>query len=570
MQVESPKHALPSRLLVLVGAFAGAGLLFYVGRELWFFGDEWTFLLHRSLSSFADLFRPHNEHWSTVPVVIYRIVFSEASLTSYTPYFLVLVSLNLAIGYAVGTHLLKLGAPVLVAALIAGGLVSFGPGGENLLWSFQIGYAISVLAAVLSFLQIERHTPTSDIRATVLLIVSLASSGIGVPAVGVVALYFLLCRQWRRFLLVAGPPMGVYSLWLGLAGSAAVESASTNLVETLLLLPAYTARGLTATIDALFGLRIGLGLLAPLVLGLAVAAFLGNRPKKSVAVVALSMMMAVLVFAGAGLTRAVALGIEQAAASRYVHVGAVFVVLGTGSAFFSSQTWTRYRSEAASLALALAVTAIVVSNVGLLQDFGRNRVALSNDVQASVTAMAAVLLSDRDGDYLDDASPVALNPDINVGTLRRGLLDGTVRLPPGSVSSVPAFQVERMRSLMKLRIVAAGPGVLDAEVISQVTNDATLLGLNGGCVSMDTTGPDPYVVLDIEHPGWMTVELSGEGVLEVSPVMEGGSLASVSLQEVVSASEKRWIEIADGIESVRVDLPSGSDAVVCSAVTKAG
>ena len=301
MQVGSPKHALPSRLLVLGGALAGAGLLLYVGRDLWFFGDEWAFLLHRSLSSFADLFRPHNEHWSSVPIVIYRIVFSGASITSYTPYFLILVLLNLATGYVVGAHLLKLGAPVLVAALVAGGLVAFGPGGENLLWSFQIGFAISVLAAVLSFLQVERHAPTSDVRAAVLLILSLASSGIGVPAVGAVALYLLLRRQWRRFLLVAGPPIVVYSLWLGLAGSAAAESVSANLVETLLLLPTFTARGLTATVDGLFGLQIGLGLLALVLLGLAVASFLGNRPKRAVAVVALSMMMAVLVFAGAGL-----------------------------------------------------------------------------------------------------------------------------------------------------------------------------------------------------------------------------------------------------------------------------
>ncbi len=564
MKIVSSKKALFSRLIVLCGALTGAGLLFYVGRNLWFFGDEWNFLLHRSGFSFADLVRPHNEHWSAVPIVLYRIVFAGVSISSYIPYFMILVSLNLAIGFVVGNHLLKLGAPVLVAALVAGGLVTFGPGGENLLWSFQIGFTISVLTAILSFQQVEKERPANDARAAALLTVSLASSGIGVPAVGAVTLYLLLRRQWRRLLLAAGPPIAIYLMWLGLAGSAAAEGASTNLIEALFLVPAFTARGLTATLDGLSGLRIGLGFLAPILLGLAVASFLGSRPKKPVGVIALSMIMTLLVFAGVGLTRAVPLGIEQAASSRYVHIGAIFVVLGAGSAFFSSQAWESYRSKATAAALAFAAAAIVVSNLGVLQDFAWNRTALSDDVQASVTAMAAVLLSDGDGQYLDEASPVELNPDINVGALRRGLIDGTVRLPPGSVSSVPVVLVDQMRALMKTRIVAGGPGGPDAATIIRGVNEATLLGADHRCVSMEATGANPYLILEIVQPGWLAIEMFGEGVLEIFPLTESGFVASTSLDESVSAGETRWVEVADGLESVRINPPSGN-AVVCSA-----
>jgi hypothetical protein len=47
--------------------------------------------------------------------------------------------------------------------------------------------------------------------------------------------------------------------------------------------------------------------------------------------------MALFVLAFAGLGRSALFGIEQAAASRYVHVVGVLLVIGLGAAFFASQ-----------------------------------------------------------------------------------------------------------------------------------------------------------------------------------------------------------------------------------------
>jgi hypothetical protein len=55
------------------GAFITAAVplvLFGIGRYRWFGGDEWYFLAGRELSV-SDLFRPHNQHWSTVPVLVF-------------------------------------------------------------------------------------------------------------------------------------------------------------------------------------------------------------------------------------------------------------------------------------------------------------------------------------------------------------------------------------------------------------------------------------------------------------------------------------------------------------------
>ena len=41
-----------------------------MGRRNWFFLDEWDFLAGRSVTSVDDLMRPHNEHWSTLPIMV--------------------------------------------------------------------------------------------------------------------------------------------------------------------------------------------------------------------------------------------------------------------------------------------------------------------------------------------------------------------------------------------------------------------------------------------------------------------------------------------------------------------
>src|SRR5882672_9098664 len=48
-------------------------LVFYlvVSRSMWFFLDEWDFLAHRTAFNVHDLFEPHNEHWVTLPVLLY-------------------------------------------------------------------------------------------------------------------------------------------------------------------------------------------------------------------------------------------------------------------------------------------------------------------------------------------------------------------------------------------------------------------------------------------------------------------------------------------------------------------
>src|SRR5674536_224799 len=77
-----PTAAFAVHLLTLVVAFGALG---WLGRPLWFFGDEWEFLVNRGgfHRPHLGLWDPHaHTHWSTSPILIYRALFACLLYTS--------------------------------------------------------------------------------------------------------------------------------------------------------------------------------------------------------------------------------------------------------------------------------------------------------------------------------------------------------------------------------------------------------------------------------------------------------------------------------------------------------
>jgi len=74
-------------LVVFAGVVAIAFplVLFHLGAYHWFHRDDFTFLTQRHLSSLDDLFRPHDSHWSTVPVVVFGVLWKLVGFRSYKP-----------------------------------------------------------------------------------------------------------------------------------------------------------------------------------------------------------------------------------------------------------------------------------------------------------------------------------------------------------------------------------------------------------------------------------------------------------------------------------------------------
>jgi hypothetical protein len=75
----------PAYLLVAVMC-AAVGVFLWIGRHQWFFLDEWDFLATRDGGSISDVLAPHNVHRTTIPVILYRVLWNVFGLHSYLPY----------------------------------------------------------------------------------------------------------------------------------------------------------------------------------------------------------------------------------------------------------------------------------------------------------------------------------------------------------------------------------------------------------------------------------------------------------------------------------------------------
>ncbi|MDQ1382145.1 MAG: hypothetical protein QOJ71_2864, partial [Actinomycetota bacterium] len=96
--VEKPDRPARQALaaFVLVEAIA-LPVLVALGRSVWFTADEWDFVAHRTAWNLDDLFRPHNEHWSTLPILVYRLLWWLFGLRTHLPYLIIAVVLHLTV-----------------------------------------------------------------------------------------------------------------------------------------------------------------------------------------------------------------------------------------------------------------------------------------------------------------------------------------------------------------------------------------------------------------------------------------------------------------------------------------
>ena len=82
------RHALFLALAVLAGA-----VLVFLARRTTFWQDEWGVIdYQRPLSA---ILQPLNEHWSTIPILLYRVTYAIVGLQSYLPYIAQVIVLHL-------------------------------------------------------------------------------------------------------------------------------------------------------------------------------------------------------------------------------------------------------------------------------------------------------------------------------------------------------------------------------------------------------------------------------------------------------------------------------------------
>jgi hypothetical protein len=305
------------------------------GRGQWFFQDEWVYLSARDGGSLDGLLEPHNEHWSTIPVVAYRLLWNVVGLRSYLPYQAMIILVHLAVVGLLRAQMRRAGVGPWISSAAAIAFLFYGTGYENLVWGFQVAFTTSVALGLAALLLSDepRPSPRRRLAAIACGVGALMSSGVGPIMIGVVALALLMRRGWRAATTFGVPLAAVYVLWWAAYGRDAGSGPVPSPGELL----DFMATGFRAALVGLGQSRVAAVLLVLVtLLGVGVAGWTTARHRPDRGMLAelgrtlgspVAMAVgAVVFFAVTGVSRAVPLGTDFAARSRYSYVAVVLLL----------------------------------------------------------------------------------------------------------------------------------------------------------------------------------------------------------------------------------------------------
>jgi hypothetical protein len=316
--------------VIVFAAYVAVALplvLFKLGRYRWFSGDEWDFIASRKAGSLNDLFRPYNDHWSTVPVVVYRLLWQVVGLRSYLPYQACVVGLHLTAAVLLRLIMRRSGVGPWIATIAASSFVLFGPGSQNIVWAFQIGLDGSLVFGLTQLLLADHEGPVDrrDWLGLSAGALALMCSGLGVTMAVVVGLATLLRRGWKVAALHTAPLavlFGVYAL---------IEHPNTSTVfgrPPVSALLRWLRSGEVGTFLGLGHFSLVAALLAiALVSGLVIAVITEHgRARRRRIADPIAMLIGGIIFFASTAELRWWMGDAAARAGRYLHPGAAFTL----------------------------------------------------------------------------------------------------------------------------------------------------------------------------------------------------------------------------------------------------
>lgn len=300
---------------------ASAVFLVFQARHLWFFGDDWDFLLRRGITGdpHQSIWEPHNEHWSTLPILCFRMLYSAFGMRSYLPYALLVIALHVGVTCLLWGLLRRAGVRPWISAGFGAIVGLMAAGAENTLWDFQIGFVGSVFFGLLALrLQTDARGLGRNVSlASLSVVAGLMCSGQGLTMLLVVALYGCLLGGLIVGLTPAAVGMAAYLTWFGLVGHTGMNGG----LDSPLQLPEYVWTGLGHVWESMTGVP-GIGLLSLAAACAWVVRQRGRAPGVGRALAASGLVGAVVLYAMVALTRA-HFGLGMATTGRYAYTAAV-------------------------------------------------------------------------------------------------------------------------------------------------------------------------------------------------------------------------------------------------------
>jgi hypothetical protein len=256
----------PSTVALVVALAIGLPLLLWLGRGMTFFSDEWAFIQTRSLGDPATWLTPHNEHWSTLPVIAYRVLVDTVGLWTYVPYLAVVIALHALVVTLTFVAIRRSSGPLAaVAAAIL--LLLYGSGFENLYWGFQTGFVGATAAGIAALLALDRHDDRGRWGVAILLLIGLATAGIALAFAVAVTVESLVARRLRSMLVPLAIPALVYVAWFVAFGRFGIRTGTAVSTSAFTDVPSAIITGFSNAAGAITGVGPNLGIVSAVAIG---------------------------------------------------------------------------------------------------------------------------------------------------------------------------------------------------------------------------------------------------------------------------------------------------------------
>jgi hypothetical protein len=301
-----------------LAAFVMAIAIYWVRANAPITGDGARILNERLPLSVSSVFRPFHAHLNAVPILLWDHRASSELL-------LMLLGTHLALATGSAALLVsRLGPGAGFAVALP--LALFGSAHFDLLMPWQIVFSLPLLCGLAAtWLSLARtRTPMRSVAVGLLLVLSIASSNVGLFLILALAIWFALDRRVRQSWELV-PAVAVWVVWFVAFGRFGM--AEDGLAPSLAAIP-YAFAAMSSGVGGVLGLGPVAGFVAIIAGGAYVVA---RRPSIHPALLAFALALFAM-FMVLSAFRANTPLLEQATTSRYIYLVGYFLAFGLAAA----------------------------------------------------------------------------------------------------------------------------------------------------------------------------------------------------------------------------------------------
>jgi hypothetical protein len=372
-------------------------LLMYVGRNQWFFGDEFSFasINRQSLSTIDLFFAPHNEHWSTLPLLKEWLLHSVFGYSTYRPFLFVTIFSHLVLLYLVRKLSIKCGANPWLATILSIPLGVAYFGAENLLWANQFCFILPTIFGVSAFLVLHEKKRTSNVFASLLLLLAVASGGTALVFIPAIFVFVYRNQNFYAATLTTFPSALAFLVWRQVYSVTPNFPSSGTRSEVLISMWEYFVSGITFSLESVFLIGMIGGFLFLLLSSsfIVKADWSGSRSAVSYLALTSLLLFALLSYSRSGL------GVEQAKAPRYTYI---FILC---LAPFVTLQLSRFRANYGLNLGIFTIATLLVSGVGVAKLAGTANIEASREQSIREKFSVASQIGKETGNHFEGALP---------------------------------------------------------------------------------------------------------------------------------------------------------------------